>query len=168
MKDGLNGFTTLRTRPTGTPVAPKAKRICTKCGHAMSDYQTGDVCFRCEDKAHDAALTVALAKAAAEYPNRAAIKRPYKPKTERGVRMAGGIKLVPEELPGRCIQNKGSRWPAVIGEFIASGMECARLEVPEHKNASSTYAQIRAALGDEKRCYPCVRGESCYLVRVKK
>jgi hypothetical protein len=50
----------------------------------------------------------------------------------------------------------------------ARGVECARVEDSDHKNASSTYAQLREHLNGEKRCYPVCRQGHCYLVRVKK
>ncbi len=150
------------SRPWSEATAFMEKRACPRCGHLMSDYAT-DVCFRCQTKAEAAMREREFAQAAIKYPNGVEPKK----QPTKGVRMAGGIKLVPEALPQRQVTDKGSRWPLVIAEFVESGVECARVEDSDHKNASSTYAQLREHLNGEKRCYPAVRQGHCYLVRVK-
>lgn len=139
------------------------KLACPRCGHLMSDRATG-VCFRCQTKAEAAMREREFAQAAIKYPNGVEPKK----QPTKGVHMTGGIKLVEEALPAIQIGGKGSRWPLVIAEFVESGMECARVEDADHKNASSTYAQLREHLNGEKRCYPVCRQGRCYLVRVKK
>jgi len=175
VRDGLNGFATLRT-PSNRPPAtePKEKRRCPRCGGPMSDYATG-VCFRCQKKEEDQERERDFAQARARYRRDGSERNPAnpaKPKTTTEgavMHVAGGIELIPEPLPGR--QSGGHArdvYKQAIEAFLASGVECARVEVPGVKRASSAACGFREVLGNEKRCYAAVRAGRCYLVRVKK
>ncbi len=62
MRDGLNGFASLRTRP-GRPVAPelrRPKRYCSSCGAQLRHSNPGPLCIRCGPRVRIPDWAVAL------------------------------------------------------------------------------------------------------------
>jgi len=163
VKTGSAGPSSLRTRPgVLTPVVSRERRRGT-CGHVLSCYNQGPLCYACEAKAEDAAYEKSLARAI-EIANRS----PGKPgRRWEGIGKVDGVKLVPASLPGR--QNQGPRWDAVLDEFLAGAAKCVRIEAPAVK-PQGVYGALKAAL-DRRGCkevYTCVRQGHAYLVRVER
>lgn len=59
--DGLNGFTTLRTRPIQAPDKTE-KRRCEKCGAVLRQSNPGPLCMPCEQPLHISDLMIEIAR----------------------------------------------------------------------------------------------------------
>ena len=154
--------------PEARPAAQREVRYCASClakgrKTVLSRYSRGDICMACEDAKLAAEAEREMEK------TQAAFKAAETRERRRGVEVAG-VRLAPvDRLPGRINgANRVGKWEEVIQGFVASNIAVAKVEGHGLKNASSVYAALREAIGDDKRCYPVTRRGDCYLVRVKK
>lgn len=146
----------LRTRLPEPNVTPQQaeKRRCA-CGTVLARDNHGTLCGACEKRESDARFEATLAQAQ----EREAARKP-----RREVLRVGRIQLEPRPLPvGR---QRTGEYAEAIREFLASNEVCCAVQVPSRK-PSAIYSSLRGALDalKESRCYPCVRGGECYLIR---
>lgn len=140
------------------------ERPCPDCGHAMASANKGRLCWACTEKEAEAALEAAQEVQAHK---RAYHKRAGKPPREEGLMEVMGVKLKPAEHPPGLGGARNERWPAVIAEFLRSGEECCELECSDIR-AKGIYASLHKHLRSSREAFPMVRGDKCYLVRIKK
>jgi len=138
-------------------------RPCLGCGDMLPRYHRGDLCKTCVSaSAKPDALDRELAEVERDFDKS---RSGHPGNGFKTIDAGGGIRLVPEAFPGR---QTGSSCLSIIDAFLASGLDCARVDGLKNKCLTSAVSIFNKFLRQEKRAYASQRGGHCYLVRIKK